>query len=88
MGTNGIDPPSYCLSYIDTFFWDGMVMPNESYDRHHQDSALIWPSVMPAGRLKTSSRHRGRRVGDGTLPWSEMDKQPAGTTSRGGLNTR
>ncbi|WP_433390917.1 DNA repair protein [Micromonospora sp. KLBMP9576] len=62
-------------------------MPNQSNDRYRQDPERLWPAIEPGGRFPASA-YRGRRGGVGTPPWSGVDQQPAGATSRGGLNTR
>ncbi|MEH0974018.1 DNA repair protein [Micromonospora sp. CPCC 205546] len=61
-------------------------MPNQPNDRHHQDPARLWRATEATGRFPAQSAYRGHRAE--TLPWREVDKQPAGAAARGGLNTR
>ncbi|SCL50193.1 hypothetical protein GA0070608_0653 [Micromonospora peucetia] len=70
------------------FVWDGMVMPNLPNDRYHQDPTRLWRATEPAGRFPAQAAYRGHRTGTGARSWSEVNKQPAGASSRGGLNTR
>ncbi|MEU6078290.1 DNA repair protein [Micromonospora sp. NPDC047074] len=63
-------------------------MPNQPNARHHQDPARLWQTTAATGRYPAQSAYRGHRAGPGALPWSEVNKMPAGASSRGGLNTR
>ncbi|MFV2111655.1 DNA repair protein [Micromonospora sp. LOL_025] len=63
-------------------------MPNQPNDRYHQDPERLWRATEAAGRFPAQSAYRGHRAGTGALSWSEVNKQPAGASSRGGLNTR
>ncbi|MEU7995963.1 DNA repair protein [Micromonospora sp. NPDC049060] len=63
-------------------------MPNQPNDRYHQAPERLWRASEAAGRFPAQSAYRGHRAGAEALPWSEVDKQPAGAASPGGLNTR
>ncbi|SCG18011.1 hypothetical protein GA0070610_4337 [Micromonospora echinofusca] len=73
---------------MDNFVWDGMVMPNQPNDRYHQDPERLWRCTEATGWFPAQSAYRGHRAGPEALPWSEVDKQPAGAASRGGRNFR
>lgn len=67
-----------------------MVMPNQPNDRYQQDTERLWRAPGAAGRFPGQPPYRGNRAADGTdaLPWSELNKLPAGASARRGLNTR
>ncbi|MEH1165366.1 hypothetical protein V6V47_08260 [Micromonospora sp. CPCC 205539] len=89
-GTKCIDRPSYAFPYIDTFVWDGNVMPIQPNDRCQQDPDGLWPAAEGAERFPIQPRYRRARAGGSVdlLPWSELNKLPVGSSSRHGLNTR
>ncbi|MFG1778586.1 DNA repair protein [Micromonospora sp. NPDC049048] len=59
-------------------------MPIQPNDRYHQDPERLWRCTEAPGRFPAQSAYRGNRA----VRWSEVDKQPAGASSRGGSNTR
>ncbi|MCL7460767.1 DNA repair protein [Micromonospora echinofusca] len=61
-------------------------MPNQPNDRYHQDPERLWRCTEATGWFPAQSAYRGHRAGPEALPWSEVDKQPAGAASRGGRN--
>jgi len=72
---------------MDTFVWDGMVMPIQPNDRFHQDPTRLWRAAEVAGPLPAQPRYRVTRT-TGTLSWAKLNRLPAGSSSRHGLNTR
>lgn len=75
---------------MDTFLWDGMVMPIQPNDRYQQDPERLWRSTEPAEGFPAQPRYRGTRTtkGAAALSWAELNKLPAGSSTRPGLNTR
>ncbi|MCM0676718.1 DNA repair protein [Micromonospora phytophila] len=75
---------------MDTFLWDGMGMPNQPNDRYEQDTERLWRSPEAAGRFPAQPPYRGSRTtaGANALGWGELNKLPAGASTRRGLNTR
>ncbi|RLP99627.1 DNA repair protein [Micromonospora sp. CV4] len=65
-------------------------MPIQPNDRYHQDPERLWRATEPAGRFPAQPRYRGTRTTGGAdaLSWSELNKLPAGSSARRGLNTR
>ncbi|MFC5924788.1 DNA repair protein [Micromonospora vulcania] len=65
-------------------------MPIQPNDRHQQDPERFWRATDTSGRFPAQPRYRGiRTTGDpDALPWSELNKLPAGRSTRRGLNTR
>lgn len=75
---------------MDTFVWDGMVMPIQPNDRYQQDPERLWRAAEAAGRFPAQPRYRGTRTTGvaRAVPWAVLNKLPAGSSSRRGLNTR
>lgn len=66
-----------------------MVMPNQPNDRYQQDTERLWRVPGTPGRFPGQPPYRGSRSASGTdaPTWSELNKLPAGTSARRGLNT-
>ncbi|MCO1599648.1 DNA repair protein [Micromonospora sp. RHAY321] len=62
-------------------------MPIQPNDRYQQDPERLWRSTEPADRFPAQPRYRGTRATD-ALSWAELNKLPAGSSARRGLNTR
>lgn len=60
-------------------------MPNLPNDRYQHDPKLLWPTAGVAGRFPAQPSYRGNR--GGTLTWGELNRLPAGSSTRN-LNTR
>jgi hypothetical protein len=74
-----------------TFLWDGIVMPKQPNDRYQQDTERLWRAAETAGRFPAQPPYRGARAAGGTggtLGWAELNKLPAGVSTRHGLNSR
>ncbi|PWR08688.1 DNA repair protein [Micromonospora acroterricola] len=65
-------------------------MPIQPNDRYQQDPERLWRAAEAAGRFPAQARYHGARATSATeaLPWAELNKLPAGRSSRRGLNTR
>jgi hypothetical protein len=71
------------------FLWDGKVMPNLPEDRHEQDAERRrrgtrgWFPAQPAYR-----EARNARGAQPALSWAELNRLPAGCSTRRGLTAR
>ncbi|MGS2614872.1 DNA repair protein [Micromonospora sp. LZ34] len=63
-------------------------MPNQPNDRYQQDTQRLWRTPEAAGRFPGQPPYRGNRAAADALPWGELNKLPAGASTRPGLNTR
>jgi hypothetical protein len=60
-------------------------MPNQPNDRYQHDPDALWPMDGIAVRFPAQPPYRGNRAS--TLTWGELNRLPAGTSTRN-LNTR
>ncbi|MET8353437.1 MULTISPECIES: DNA repair protein [unclassified Micromonospora] len=65
-------------------------MPIQPNDRYQQDPERLWRAAEAAGRFPAQPRYRGTRTTGvaRAVPWAVLNKLPAGSSSRRGLNTR
>ncbi|MGN9808321.1 hypothetical protein ACTMSW_03050 [Micromonospora sp. BQ11] len=63
-------------------------MPNQPNDRYQQDPEQLWPQTSGSpGRFPAqSSPYRGNRAS--ALSWGDLNRLPAGVSSRRHLNPR
>lgn len=71
---------------MDTFVWDGMAMPNQPNDSHHQDPERLWWPAEALEHLPVQPRHHGWHT-TGGMSWGELNRLRVGSSSRHGLNT-
>jgi hypothetical protein len=67
-----------------------MVMPNQPNDRYQQDTERLWRTPGVAERFPAQPPYRGNRGATraDALSWGELNKLPAGTSTRRNLNPR
>ncbi|MET7750272.1 DNA repair protein [Micromonospora sp. NPDC005367] len=73
---------------MDTFLWDGDVMPNQPKDRQQQDTERGWNV---GARFPAQPPYRGVRAcgdPDRALGWAELNELPAGASARHGRGGR
>ncbi|MEV5768397.1 DNA repair protein [Micromonospora sp. NPDC052213] len=65
-------------------------MPNQPNDRYQQETERLWREPGTAGRFPAQPPYRGNRGATRTeaLSWGELNKLPAGTSTRRNLNPR
>ncbi|PZF91858.1 DNA repair protein [Micromonospora deserti] len=64
-------------------------MPNQPNDRYQQDTERLWRATRAAGRFPAQPPYRGNRAVDAdTLSWGELNRLPAGASTRHNLNPR
>ncbi|MER7332643.1 MULTISPECIES: DNA repair protein [unclassified Micromonospora] len=65
-------------------------MPNQPNDRYQQETERLWRAPGAAGRFPAQPPYRGNRgvTRTETLSWGELNKLPAGTSTRRNLNPR
>lgn len=71
------------------FIWDGMVMPKLPEDRHEQDAERRWRGTR--GWFPAQPAYREARNVHGVRPalsWAELNRLPAGFSTRRGLTAR
>ncbi|WP_091107521.1 DNA repair protein [Micromonospora citrea] len=61
-------------------------MPNQPNDRYQQDTERLWRAPEDAGRFPAQPPYRGNR-GE-ALSWGELNRLPAGASTRRNLNPR
>jgi hypothetical protein len=88
MGTRRIDRTSYSVPYMDNFLWDGVVMPKLPQDGYQQDAAGQWGAVGHFPAQPAYREARDARRTEPALSWSELDRLPAGASTRRGLTAR
>ncbi|MEV4820679.1 hypothetical protein ACGFIE_13765 [Micromonospora sp. NPDC049275] len=64
-----------------------LVMPIQPNAPFHQNPTRLWRAAEATGPLPAQPRYRVTRT-TGELSWAKLNKLPAGSSSRHGLNTR
>ncbi|MGW4502620.1 DNA repair protein [Micromonospora sp. NPDC004336] len=65
-------------------------MPNQPNDRYQQDTERLWRAPAEAGRFPAQPPYRGNRgaARAEALSWGELNRLPAGASTRRNLNPR
>ncbi|TDB86702.1 DNA repair protein [Micromonospora fluostatini] len=60
-------------------------MPNQPNKRHQQETGRLWRPPESTGRFPAQPPYRDHRGTNTRLSWSELDRLPAGRSTRRGL---